>query len=200
MGWMNNKIFYFTATGNSLEIARNIAKEIENCSIFPMTAWIPNKPVGGLGESVGFIFPVYYNGLPRIVKRFVENLTIAPATYCFAIANSGGTRANSLGMLDDILVAKGVRLSFAEEIKMPGNYIIAHHAPNTVQVEKLITDASYKSKKVAKAISCCELQLVKRKAEIWSKIINQKIGDLAKQLSMVKAQGDIKDIAILMLK
>ena len=172
---MGIKIFCFSATGNSLQIARNIAEELENCVIQTMTTYTPNKPVGGLGESIGFIFPVYYNGLPRLVKRFVEELTIAPATYCFAIANSGGTRANSLGMLDDILITKGVRLSFADEIKMPGNYIIAHHAPKPDKVERLITDASIKAREIAKAISDGELQPAKRKAELWSKMINHSI-------------------------
>lgn len=171
---MGIKIFYFSTTGNSLQIARNIAEELENCIIQSMAAYMPNKPVGGLGESIGFIFPVYFNGLPRLVKRFVEGLTIYPDTYCFAIANSGGTRSNALGMMDDILISKGFRLSFADEIKMPGNYIIAHNPPNPAEVERLITDASIRTKRIVKAIFKCELQPARQKAKLWSKIINNR--------------------------
>jgi len=169
---MSIKIFYFSATGNSLQIARNIEEELENCAIQSMATCRPNKSVGGLGESIGFIYPVYFNGLPRLVKSFVEKLAISPNTYCFAIADSGGTRSNSLGMMDDILISKGVRLSFADEIKMPGNYIISHNSPNLTEVERLITDASIRTKKIAKAVLNRELQPVKQKAKLWSEIIN----------------------------
>ncbi len=45
---MDFTIFYFSATGNSLEIARKIAKELGDCSIKPMTAQVPGEPVGGV--------------------------------------------------------------------------------------------------------------------------------------------------------
>lgn len=169
---MGIKIFYFSATGNSLQIARNLAEELEDCVIQAMAAYIPDKPVGGLGECIGFIFPVYFNGLPRLVKGFVEKLDIPADTYCFAIANSGGTRSNSLGMIDDILIPKGVRLSFADEIIMPGNYIISHNIPHSAKVEMLTADASIRTKRIAKAIFNRELQPVEQKAKLWSKAIN----------------------------
>jgi len=77
---MRSTIFYFSATGNSLEIARKIAIELEDCVIKPMAAQEPGEPVGGLGEAVGFVFPVLYSGFPRLVKRFVEKLVKFPKT------------------------------------------------------------------------------------------------------------------------
>lgn len=169
---MGTRIFYFSATGNSLQIARNIASEIESAVVLPIAGSKINKSVGGAREIIGFVFPVYFNGLPRLVKRFIENLDISPNTYCFAIANSGGTRSNSLGTLDDILISKNLRLSFADEIKMPSNYIIAHPLPDKVQIENLIAKATIKTKKIAKSISNYELKPVKHKAKLWSKIVN----------------------------
>ncbi len=170
---MGFTIFYFSATGNSLEITRKIAKELGECIIKPMTAQLPGEPVGGPGEAVGFVFPVFYNGLPRFVKRFVEGIALYPGTYCFAIANSGGTRANPLGMLEDILNEKGIRLSYAEEIKMPGNYIVGHQPPSSGKVNKLLEAAAAKVDKAAKTIACGERKPVIRKAELWSRITNR---------------------------
>jgi ferredoxin len=166
-------IFYFTATGNTLQIARGIAEELNNSVILPMTKAVTN-PIGGDGESIGFVFPVYFNGLPRLVRQFVEGLCINHDTYCFAIANSGGTRSNSLCMLGDTLVTKDVHLSFASEIKMPGSYIITHNPPDRLQTEKLITEATIKIKKIANAISKHELRPAKQKAKLWSKIVNER--------------------------
>lgn len=170
---MRSTIFYFSATGNSLEIARKIAKELGDCAIKPMAAQAPGEAAGGPGEYVGFIFPVFYNGLPRLVKRFVERLALNPGTYCFAISNSGGSRANALGMLEDILSEKEIRLSYAEEVKMPGNYIVGHQAPSSEKVREILDAAAEKVAKAARAIAGGERKPVIRKAELWSKITNR---------------------------
>ncbi len=169
---MGTTIYYFSATGNSLEIARTIAKELGDCAIDSITALMPSEPVGGPSESIGFVFPVFYNGMPRLVKQFVEKLDILPETYCFALINSGGSRANTLGMLEDILQEKGVGLSYAEEVKMPGNYIVNYQAFTPDNVQKLLEAAADKVDKAAKAIAIGQRQPVKRKAEFWSKITN----------------------------
>ncbi len=170
---MGVTIFYFSATGNSLEIARKIKKELKDCVIKPMVSKVPWETVGGPGESVGFIFPVYYNGLPRLVKQFIEKLTIHSGTYCFAIANSGGTRANPLGMLEDVLSEKQIHLSYVEEVKMPGNYIVGHQIPSSEKVKELLEDAAHKVKEITRAISVGERKPVIRKAELWSKLTNR---------------------------
>ena len=50
----------------------------------------PTEPVGGLEENIGFVFPVYFWGLPRVVKQFIEKLDMLKGTYIFAIANYKG--------------------------------------------------------------------------------------------------------------
>lgn len=165
---METTIFYFSATGNSLQIARSITEEIDNAIMLPMT----KKTINEVKGSVGFIFPIYFNGLPRLVKIFIENLYISPNTYCFAVANSGGTKSNTLGTVNDILISKGLSLSFSEEIKMPTNYIIAHTPLNKVKVEKLISKAVIQAKVIAKSISNRKLKPVKYKSKFWSKIVN----------------------------
>ena len=93
------------------------------------------EPVGGSGESIGFVFPVYYVGLPLLVKEFVEKINILPETYCFAVTNYGRISGNTLGMLENMLEKKGVKLSYADGVKMPGNYIVNYssHDPDKVK-------------------------------------------------------------------
>lgn len=170
---MGSTIYYFSATGNSLEIAHQIAKELEDCTIKSMAAQPPNEPIGGSGEFIGFVFPVFYNGLPRLVKQFIKKLSIIKGTYCFAFINFGGYGANTLGMLEDILQEKGISLSYADEVKMPGNYIVNYQAPAPDKVQKLIKAAASKVDKAAKCIADGERHPAKRKAELWSKITNR---------------------------
>jgi ferredoxin len=170
---MGHKIYYFSATGNSLQIARQISRKLEDCTIKSMATPPPNHPVGGPAESVGFVFPVYYFGIPRIVKRFVEKLSILPETYCFAITNFGGTQLDTLGMLDDILQKKSVRLSYADGAAMPGNYIVRYDAVAPDEAQKLMEAAASRVDEAAKAIAERKVQPIKRKAKLLGKMVSR---------------------------
>jgi ferredoxin len=169
---MSSTIYYFSATGNSLTIARQIAKGLGDCAIRSMALGTPVEPVGGRDGSIGFVFPVFYIGLPRLVKRFVESIDIVKGTYCFAFINFGGNAADTLGMLEDILQEKGVHLSYAAGVKMPGNYIVKYQAFAPDVIEKLIKNAMNKADEAAGAITEGKLRPVKRTARLLSKMAN----------------------------
>lgn len=169
---MGSIIYYFSATGNSLTIARQIAKGLGDCAIQSMAAEPPEEAIGGPDNSIGFVFPVFYIGLPRLVKRFVQKLNILRGTYCFAYINFGGNEADTLGMLEDILKEKGVYLSYASGVKMPGNYIVKYQAFAPDVVQNLIKNAMDRADEAAGAIAKGELQPVKRNARLISKIAN----------------------------
>jgi len=169
---MGSTIYCFSSTGNSLTIARQIANRLGDCTIKSMTAEPPEEPIGGPGESIGFVFPVFFIGLPRLVKRFIEKLAILEGTYCFAFINFGGDGVGTLGMLEDILKAKGVRLSYADGVKMPGNFIVNYQAFAPDVIQKLMENAVKKTDEAAEMIANGQLQPVKRNAKLISKILN----------------------------
>jgi len=74
----HTRVFYFSATGNSLDAARMISSGIKGSEIISMADKFPKKAIGGNKESIGFVFPVYFEGMPRLVKSFIENLNIKP--------------------------------------------------------------------------------------------------------------------------
>lgn len=166
---MNATIYYFSSTGNSLQIARIIAREIGDCSIKPITETSVNEPVGGAGKSIGFTFPVFNFGMPRLVKNFIVNLKILPGTYCFAFICYGGYGANTLGMLEDILAQKKISLSYAEEVEMPKSNA---SAPGDKAIERVITSAIIKVEKASKDIAKGVKRTVKRKAACLTKVTN----------------------------
>jgi len=138
-----------------------------------MTTQPPSQPIGGQNHSIGFVFPVYYLGLPRIVKRFVQTLQIQPKTYCFALAHFGGDVADSLGMLNDVLQQNGGQLSYGEGVKMPGNYIALYDALPIDKAQKLIDIAIGEVNVAAEAIAKQEVWPIKRKVKLLGKIINK---------------------------
>ena len=166
---MRATIYYFSSTGNSLTIARQIAKEIGDCDIRSMAATLPEGSVGGIGNPIGFVFPVYYNALPRLVARFVRALNILPDTYCFAFATYGATAADTIGMLDDILKEKGIGLSYGAGARMPGNYIVEYQAFRPATVERLIKNALASADEASKEIAQGVKKPIRRKLKILSR-------------------------------
>jgi ferredoxin/flavodoxin len=169
---MQYTIYYFTSTGNSLQIARQLASTLKNTTLQSMTTQPPIQSVGGQDQAIGFVFPVYFLGLPRIVKRFVQNLPIQPGTYCFAISTFGGSSMDSLGMLNDILKQKGCYLSYGDSVKMPGNNLIRYGALPVDKAQKMIDAAMVKVNTTAQAITKQTVQPIKRKAKLLCKTIN----------------------------
>ena len=108
---MNTTIFFFTGTGNSLKIARSICDKLDDCELIPIAKVWQIKDLKATSEKVGFIFPLYYSGLPKIVYDFAINIDLSKSDYFFAVAISGGDVSDlPLQQLGRILKAKAKNL------------------------------------------------------------------------------------------
>ncbi len=159
---MKTTIYYFTGTGNSLYITRQLAKQIENSQIKSMSKQPPNQPVGGPEENIGFVFPVYYWGMPRIVQEFIENLDIIKETYIFAVVNYKGLKFDTLGRVNNVLRQKGTKLAYGSGMKMPGSAINYYGSPSPEKTQKIIENADVKITEAAKAITRKEVHPIRR--------------------------------------
>ena len=169
------RIFYFSATGNSLEAARMISSGIKKSKIISMTEKIPKKEIGGKNESIGFVFPVYFEGMPRIVKRYIEALNIKPDTYCFAVTTFGGSYLNTLGSVDTLLKTKGLFLSYSAAVRMPGNYLTMYNPPSKVRVNNALKKSKKTIAKISKDISKNKVTLTKQRFVFISNLFNNVI-------------------------
>lgn len=70
-------VFYFSGTGNSLYAARKLAAGNESVINIAdaMSAGQTNYQIAD-GESVGFVFPVYFYTLNDVLTQFVEQLSL----------------------------------------------------------------------------------------------------------------------------
>lgn len=149
---MTTTIYYFSGSGNSLKIARSLAKELGACELIPMARlWRLDRIIVPQG-SVGFAFPMYYYGLPDIVGKFVSRLDLTKAEYIFTVVTTGGASGCSLQKIDDILGGKGRKLDVGFYVDMPSNYIPLHDMITKEKQQKLFTSAEKKVKKIAKTI------------------------------------------------
>jgi ferredoxin/flavodoxin len=149
---MDSVIYFFSATGNSLKVAKDIGKEIENTTLIKICKDTVLKEGYKNYKKVGIVFPVYYYGLPLMVKEFVKGLKLDEDTYIYAIATCGGSVGNALSQLNEILKNKGLSLSSAFSIVMPDNYQIMYSPPSLNKQLKLFKDEEAKIKSISYTI------------------------------------------------
>jgi len=75
------KIFYFTATGNSLSVAKHIGGEL-----ISMVQVLKGDQREFIDEKIGFVFPVYGGSIPTVVEDFIKFVLIQSG-LCFCCIN-----------------------------------------------------------------------------------------------------------------
>jgi len=65
-------IFYFSGTGNSLQVSKDIAEQLGDIELISIPNIINNDIIQVQAESIGIVFPVYMLGLPLIVEDFIK--------------------------------------------------------------------------------------------------------------------------------
>lgn len=97
-----NVIFCFSGTGNCLDIAKNIARELGDTDIIMMRK-APERTSVLDAERVGFVFPCYAGGLPGKVEEYVRRVAIGPDAYKFAVCSCAAYPGLGLSIIDSIV-------------------------------------------------------------------------------------------------
>jgi hypothetical protein len=114
-------LYWFSGTGNSLALAREIARTLGDARLVPIASLGPG-PVTVDGDF-GLVCPVYFYGLPLLVRDFLARVDARSAPYAFCVLDAGGfpgwaaTQARCLGR------RAGKSFDAVYNVVMPGNYI-----------------------------------------------------------------------------
>ncbi len=123
---MGTQVFYFTGTGNSLELAKDVAQQLDGSQLISIPT-VLGKEID-LADTIGLVFPVYAWGVPRIIIDFVKQLRFKGNEYVFALVTCGGNPAGTLPQLAKLLKEQGVTLQAGFSVVQPDNYILWHGA------------------------------------------------------------------------
>ncbi|MGA1790521.1 MAG: EFR1 family ferrodoxin [bacterium] len=149
---MKTILYYFTGTGNSLKIARDLAEVLNHTDLCPMAGLIAEEHISVSSDRVGIICPVYMWGLPLIVQDFIEKLNLNKSQYVFAVLTYGGFPAGTLKQIDKLLHSKGLKLSAGFGVRMPGNYIPMYGAFSEKKQAELFSKEKEKIEQIAEMI------------------------------------------------
>lgn len=115
-------IYYYSGTGNSLKAALTIKKALGTCDV--VACGYEMKPPAS-AESIGFVFPCYYGGVPRWVLDCIGKMSFSrqETPYTYGVITYGAVVGAALGQLSVALKEKGVTLSYAAALKSFANNV-----------------------------------------------------------------------------
>jgi ferredoxin len=117
---MSTTIYYFSGSGNSLFVAKELQQKIPDSDLISMVSLLSQEKIVAGAEVIGFVFPVHCTTLPVPVRQFLTRLEFAPEAYLFAVVTQGGAWPRLVEFhLETILKEKGARLDAFYSIKMP---------------------------------------------------------------------------------
>ena len=123
-------VFYFTATGNSLFIAKQFSDT-------PLS--IPQELKKGSqvyeADEIGFVFPDFTAAAPKIVQEFMEKNTFS-APYIFSVITFGNFCANVAEWWNKFSSKNGVSQSYVNTILMVDNYLPVFDMNEQMKIDK----------------------------------------------------------------
>ncbi|AGK96847.1 EFR1 family ferrodoxin [Clostridium pasteurianum] len=145
-------ILYFSGTGNSLQVAKDIGNELGEIHLCRISSLIDEKEIQVNSAILGIVFPVYYARLPVIVEKIIKKLKVNERTYIFAAATYGGAAAGVLIKLEHILQNCGGILNAGFLIHMPANNIFTYNPSSAKKDDKVFQREKIKIKKISDII------------------------------------------------
>jgi len=118
---MKTIIYFFSGSGNSMFIAKELAKLIPNTDLIPVVKAIQKNSFTIEAENVGFIFPCHGTTIPIPIKVFVEKMIITSTKYFFGIVTRGGSVFSGFDLIDKSLKKQGKKLNASFYINMAMN-------------------------------------------------------------------------------
>ena len=117
-------IFYFSGTGNTRFVAKEIAAGIGEDLLFIPDLIREEKYEFALqpGETVGFCFPTHGWQPPRIVREFIKKLKIN-TSYCWALTTCGDNMGEAMTILNKDLEVVGLKATTMFSVIMPESYV-----------------------------------------------------------------------------
>ena len=146
---MKTEIYYFSGSGNSLAIAQNLSKEMEDSKIISIPHVI-DKANSITGEIIGIVCPIYFHRMPHTVRDFIKK--IKEAKYIFMIYAGAGELGKGVKRTQKLFVNQNIKLSSLFNITMPDNSTKYGEIPKEEQM-KMFNNADKKIEDIVKIVN-----------------------------------------------
>lgn len=129
---MKIELRYFTGTGNSLKVLKTCKEVfIENKHLVNLSAIKINEQIDS-ADIVGFFFPVYAFGIPRICRKYLNKLQpFEHKQKAFVLVTAGDSDESgfSINEATKILKNKNCSIIYTGVVQMPINWTTSPQPP-----------------------------------------------------------------------
>jgi ferredoxin len=165
-------IYYFSATGNSLAVALELAQKLGAPDPISIPgSLILEDPYAASREAdqVGFVFPVHRASLPEMVRGFIEQMPKRHDCYYFAVATYTWFGCNEFWDIDEILGIGGGLLNYAAGVKTMGNVGLIN--PDSKLMEKRLQQITEQVDEIAEAVGNRQENYFRRANKLLGKVV-----------------------------
>ncbi len=139
---MNIELKYFTGTGNSLKVLNTCRKIFESHGHGTKISEIDfNDDYTVEPDIIGFCFPVYAFGIPRICRKYLKSIKkFSHKQKAFVIITAGDAEESGFSLMEcrKLLLKKNCELIYSGVIQMPVNWITSPAPPFTPSKDEAI--------------------------------------------------------------
>lgn len=154
---VGNIIYYFSGTGNSLDVAKHIAEQLGDTTLVSMSENSMEIRLKSTSR-VGFVYPVYYGGMPFIVERFMRRIRMTDNIYIFAVATGAHSAGNALKQINQLFDSRDYNLTYSAFLRSVDNNLIQPYEKQNVA--KRIAKSYVQLKEIIEAICNMEMNQV----------------------------------------
>lgn len=130
-------IYYFSGTGNSKYAAEKLAVKTDDRAV--SIADVMNGKAEITAECrTGIVFPVYFWGVPEIVKRFASEIKNQLGDYVYCVITCGADTGGAAQILEKEL---GRDFDYSFSLRMPDNYVIMYDPCTQEKAKKFLSHA-----------------------------------------------------------
>jgi ferredoxin/flavodoxin len=151
-------IFYFSGVGNSLWVAKQIAKALDdNLHFIPDELLNPTQHILKNNEPLGFIFPCYGWGVPTFIEKFISMVDIQNVSYIYFVTTCGDDTGMTAENFCKDVEKRGWKCSLGYAVQMPESYIClpGFVLDSQVKKQRKYSKASLRINQIVRDISNC---------------------------------------------
>ena len=128
-------IFYYTSTGNSLFIA----KQLDDKKLMSIPQVLKGEQFEFEDDTIGIIYPDYAAEMPRSVKKFLEKVTLK-ANYIYMIATYGKLHSVVCVYGKKYAEDHSIHVNYANALLMVDNWLPSFDMLDEIAIDKHIPE------------------------------------------------------------
>lgn len=146
-------ILYFSGTGNSAYVARQIAAKIDDEAL-DLFDRIQQKDYSELhsDRALVFVYPTYGWQMPRMLEDWIMKTSFSGNKEAYFVTTCGSSKGAPENCLKELCSMKNFKYRGCAGVKMPENYIAMFPVPDEKESKRIIFEAKEPISRIIKSI------------------------------------------------